>query len=91
MEKRIKEMETMLATSRQSWTASFKTIEEDVRQLKELYGGLLGNSGATEGCDTAKVVSRDTTCGAPRTSQDTNDHLIRLLSIIVEKLKRGAT
>ena len=91
MEKRMKEMETMLGTSRQSWTASFKTIEEDVRQLKELYGGLLGDSGATECCDTAKAASRDTTCGAPRTSQDTNDHLIRLLSIVVEKLKRGAT
>jgi hypothetical protein len=91
MEKRMKEIEMTLRDSRQSWTASLKTIEEDLRQLKKLYGGLLDNSGATECCNPAKAASRDTTCGAPRISQDTNDQLIRLFSIVMEELKRGAT
>jgi hypothetical protein len=91
MEKRIKEIETALGDSRQSWKASLKTIEEDVRQLKEPYGGHLDNSDANECCNTAKAASRDTTCGGPRISQGTDDYLIHLLSIIIEELKRRAT
>lgn len=91
MEQRMKAIEMMLRDSRQGLTASLKTIEEDIRQLKELYGGLLDNSDTNECCNSTKAVGRDTTCGASRMSQDTNDHLIRLLSTIVGELKRGAT
>lgn len=91
MEKRIKEIEMLLEDSSHSQTASLKTIEEDVRQLKELYGRLLDNRDANKCCNTARAASGGMTCGGLRMSQDTSDHLIRLLLIIMEELKGRAT
>jgi len=91
MEKRMKEIETLLEDSRKSWRVGLKAIEGDVGHLKELYGGLSDNTGANECCTTAKTASRDTTCQGSRVSPDTNDHLMRLLLILMEELKRRAT
>lgn len=83
MEKRMKEIEKSLAKSRQSWTASIKSIEEDVRELKGRYD--------KRSDTTAKSASNNTTCRGSRISLETNDHLLRLVSIMMEELKRRPT
>ena len=87
MEKRMKDIETELGDSRKNWTASLKAVNGDVKHLKELYRGLLGVSD-TNKCYT---TSSDTPCGGARVSLDTNDHLIRLLSIVIEEMKKRET
>ena len=89
----MKEIERSLADSRQSWTTSVKAIEEDVRQLKGVYNELLDNDDGNEFRTTAKTASasRNTTCRRSRILLETNDHLLRLLSIMMEELKRRPT
>jgi hypothetical protein len=92
-EKRMKDLEKLLGDSRKSWTARLKAIEEDVLQLKELYGRLSDNSDADKCFTTAKTAGKDATCGGSRVSLDKNDPLLimRLLFIVIEELKKRAT
>ena len=87
----MKEIEKSLADSRQSWAASIKSIEENFRDLKGRYDKVSDNSHDSECCTTAKNANGDTTCRGSRIPLEASDHLLRLLLIMMEELKRRPT
>lgn len=91
MEKRMKEIERSLADSRQSGAASIKSIEENLRDLKERFDKVSDNGHDSECCTTAKNGNRNTTCRESRIPPEANLHLLRLFSIMMEELKRRPT